>query len=139
MRIIIAIVLTSCAPATSQHALATAIASKQLVEQAYEPWQSFVEAQIERCLIELPASEHTKSEFDTCLGPALQHETTVLPALEIYHAAALGYYVAITLDQTDEQIERARADLVRAVGKLVRSIPAVDQQIERVQQALGQE
>lgn len=135
----LALSLTACAPATSQRALATAIVSKQLVEQAYEPWEDYVEAQVERCLIELPPAEHKKSEFDVCLGLALAHEKSVLPALEKYQVAALALYVSVTLDQSNEQVAAARRDLALAVAALVREIPAVNKQIERVRNAIGDE
>lgn len=125
-----------CATAT-QRAAAAGIASKEVIESAYEPWDAYVLATVARCSAELPAAEHTKSEFDACIGPAIEHERIVVPLLEAYHAAALALFVALTMGRAEHEIEAARLDLARAVADLVRSIPEVDERIKRAQTALG--
>lgn len=142
MRHLAAAALLCCSCATSrgaagQAALATALAAKPLVEQAYTPWERFVGDEVARCRMELPPAEHTRAEFDACIGPAIEHERSVLPALELYHASSLALYVALTTEQTGDEILAARRELARAVANLVTAIPAVDRQIERVKDALG--
>jgi len=137
--VILVVVLSfvcGCATAT-QRATAAAVGTKALIESAYEPWDAYVEAAVVRCQAELPPAEHTKSEFDTCLGPAIQHEKVVVPALEAYQIAALALYVALTTSRSDSEIGAARLDLARAVVDLVRSLPAVDERIKQAQTALG--
>lgn len=130
------LLVASCATAT-QRATAVAVGTKQIVETAYDPWETYVKAAVARCQAELPPAEHTKSEFDACLGPAIEHERVVVPLLEAYHAAALVLFVALTTSRSDQEVDAARMDLARAVADLVRSIPGVDDRIKQVQAALG--
>lgn len=136
LRTMIMAALMTAPACASNNAAANAYAFGQAAKQIAEPlgnaWASYVEAQSAKCLHELPPAEHTKAEFDSCLGPALQHETMVLPATEVYHAASLGLYVALTVTQTSESITSARADLAAALKELVCTVPSVNAEIERI-------
>lgn len=128
-----AFVLSACAGTSAQRAATTAAAAKQLADRAIEPWSEFVEAEVDRCTAALPPADHTRAEFDACLGPAAKHDTVVMPALEAYHAAALALFVALTLDKSGPELDAARLEVARAVVELVRQIPGVDERIKQVQ------
>lgn len=134
---LVVFVLACATTSPTQRATAAAVATKALTETAYGPWDAYVAAATERCQRELPPAEHKRSEFDACLGPAIEHERAVVPALEAYHAAALALYVALTRGDDDAEIDAARRELARAAVELVRTIPAIDETIKRAQRAIG--
>lgn len=120
----------------AQRAYVVARSSNEVVETAYAPWDTYVRERLASCLKRLPPAEHTQAEFDACLGTAAQHDTLVVPMLELYHAAALALYVALTVGNDDRQIIEAQRELARATLELVRKIPTVDAQIRKAQTAI---
>lgn len=91
-----------------QHAYIVGTSSKEVIDTSYATWDSLARERTDECHNKLPPEEHTKDEFDDCVG--VFNESTqakILTALKGVQSAQLALFVALSQDMSKEEVQRA--------------------------------
>jgi len=93
--------------------------TKNVIDDLYGVWDKRARARVDKCVEELPPAEHTKSEYDSCVGPYNEkNQQLVVSLLEGVRAAQLVLYIALVENKSSVEVQVALAQLVASVAKL---------------------
>jgi hypothetical protein len=105
--------------ALKQHAYVVGSSSKLAVDGLYGAWDRRANAKISECVEKLPPAEHTKSEYDGCVGPFTEKvQARIVVLLEGVQAAQLVLFVTLSQDLSDVEVQQALRELIAAVSTL---------------------
>jgi len=118
-RLVFAFVLAACAhspEARFERAYIVGASSKDVVDGLYGGWDKAANERVAACVAKLPPAEHTKAEYDACVGPFNEkNQELAVSLLEGVRAAQLALFIALT---EGGDTEGAVADLIAAAMKL---------------------
>lgn len=103
-----------------QRAYTVGMASKVAVDESYEAWDKLANARDEECQKKLPPEDHTKSEYDACVGPFNENvQSKIVLVLQAVQSAQLVLFIALAEDKSDEEVRKALIALSANVQKFI--------------------
>lgn len=116
--------LSGCAMSVQQRAYIVGKSSKEIVDAEAAVWDKAANARITECEKKLtPPEEHTKAEFDECLGPFNEKvQEKVVLVLESIRAAQLALFLALAQNKTEPEVKQALSDLAQAVSTYIQLV-----------------
>jgi hypothetical protein len=129
---------SACANAWRTAYVGGATTAKLVTETHKEAWSDPLNDQAVICNGKLDPEQHTKADFDACMGPfAPQNNDAVLEALEVYNAAAAVLSeVLLATDPTNpdrSQLMNAYHGVLQAAIDLVALFPKGKQYVDRLE------
>lgn len=119
--LLVALFISGCAHKqdVKQSAYIIGQSSKLTIDTIYNTWDRLANDRVTSCVEKLPPEEHTKSEYDECVGPFSEaNQKEAVRLLEHAQAAQLVLYVALSENRTEAEVAQARDNVVAAVKNL---------------------
>lgn len=118
------VLLCGCAHVdVKQRAYTIGMSSKVAVDESYEVWDTLATARVEDCEKKLPPEEHTKAEYDECVGPFNEEvQSKIVTALRAVQSAQLALFVVLAEDKSDDAVRKALLDLGSNVGTFIQLV-----------------
>lgn len=115
------LVFTGCANAAAikQTAYVVGRSSKIAVDGVYGEWDRRANDRITSCVEKLPPDQHTKSEYDECVGPYnSKTQSRALTLIEVVRNAQLVLFIVLSENRSDDEVKQALDDVVDAAYAL---------------------
>jgi hypothetical protein len=116
---IFGLLLIGCATSVKQNAYVIGRSSKLGIDTIYGEWDRQANNRVTECVEKLPPAEHTKSEYDECVGPFTSaNQKIAISLLQEVQAAQLVLYLVLSENRTEAEVIEARDALISSVLKL---------------------
>lgn len=118
-------VFSGCGAALKQQAYIVGKASKETVDATYGGWDKLANTRIDQCVKKLPPEEHTKSEYDECVGIFNETtQTTIVLALDVVRTLQLALFITLSQNLSNDEVRKALTDLVASVKDFLELVAA---------------